>query len=70
MSDRKIEPGSWGEGYRAGYAQALADARGRLLEVAEWCERNGFASRARLTQSAAARVGDITSELPGGEQET
>lgn len=56
MSDHDIDPGSWGEGYRAGYAQALADARARLLDVAEWCERNGFASRARLTRSNASRI--------------
>lgn len=68
MSDRKIEPCSWGEGYRAGYAQALEDARARLLDVAGWCARNGFASRARIVQSDAARVGQLRDEEKEGER--
>lgn len=67
MSDRKIEPGSWGEGYRAGYAQALEDARLRLIEVAEWCGRNGFASRARIVQSDARRVGEMATNEETGD---
>lgn len=66
MSDERLweeslpepNPASWGDGYRAGYAQAMADARARLLEVAEWCAQNGFSARARHTRSAAMRVRD------------
>lgn len=54
--ESKPDPRSWGDGYRAGYEQALQDAAAKLVDVADWCRSHGFDARARHTTSAAQRV--------------
>lgn len=73
MSDEKrTDPASWGDGYRAGYADAVRDATDHLRMVADWCERHGFQARARATRSSMQRVDDLAvpKEEPAGGEET